>query len=114
MNPKAISAEQLNVWLNDQSSELFLVDVREEEELEIASFPSKVLNLPLSKSSCWMDDLSKKLPNDRPIVVICHRGVRSWDFGKWLLQQPFGYEVWNLNGGIDAWSMDIDSRVPRY
>ena len=49
-----------------------------------------------------------------PVVVICHAGVRSWQFGCWLLQQRPDLTVWNLEGGIDAWSVQVDPSVPRY
>ena len=44
-NPKEISAEELNRWLQNDSSKPLLVDVREKQELLIAPFPEKVLNL---------------------------------------------------------------------
>jgi rhodanese-related sulfurtransferase len=47
-------------------------------------------------------------------VVLCHAGVRSHHFGLWLLDQGWGLEVWNLEGGIDAWSTQVDDTVPRY
>jgi rhodanese-related sulfurtransferase len=47
-------------------------------------------------------------------VVICHAGVRSWHFGCWLLSRDPHRSVWNLSGGIDAWSVTVDPRVPRY
>jgi rhodanese-related sulfurtransferase len=47
-------------------------------------------------------------------VVLCHAGIRSWQFGCWLME-VHGYErVWNLHGGIDAWSLEADPQVPRY
>ena len=48
------------------------------------------------------------------MVVICHAGVRSLHLGLWLLQQMPELEVWNLEGGIDAWSLQVDPSVPRY
>ena len=42
---------------------------------------------------------------DQPLVVVCHVGVRSHHFGLWLLEQNWGLEVWNLVGGLDAWSL---------
>ena len=48
------------------------------------------------------------------MVVVCHAGVRSHHFGLWLLEQPWNLEVWNLDGGIDAWSVQVDPSVPRY
>ena len=114
MNPKTISAKSLDLWLNDHSDKPFLIDVRELEELRIAPFPSSILHLALSERSLWVDTLSKQLPPGRSIVVICHRGIRSWNFGIWLLQHSFSDDVWNLEGGIDAWSIEVDSQVPRY
>ena len=35
-------------------------------------------------------------------------------FGLWLLEQRQTLEVWNLEGGIDAWSVQVDPKVPRY
>lgn len=112
--PFSISAKDLNAWLRGRSPKPYLIDVREDEELLVAPFPRSVLHLPLSKSSTWLGSLPEHLPEKQPIVVICHAGVRSWNFGMWLLEQPWGYEVWNLDGGIDAWSMDIDPSVVRY
>ena len=112
--PTPISAKDLHRWLSDSSSLPICVDVREDQELELAPFPADVLHLPLSRSSDWMETLPQLLPNDRPVVVICHAGIRSWNFGTWLLEQEIGYQVWNLEGGIDAWSINVDSSVPRY
>ena len=93
---------------------LQLVDVREDEELAIARLPHPVLHLPLSQSATWLASLSHRLRRDQPVVVFCHSGVRSWHFGSWLMQQQ-GYEqVWNLQGGIDAWSVEVDPSIPRY
>ena len=112
--PTPISAKDLHCWLTDSPSLPICVDVREDQELELAPFPADVLHLPLSRSSDWMETLPQLLPNDRPVVVICHAGIRSWNFGTWLLEQEIGYQVWNLEGGIDAWSINVDSSVPRY
>lgn len=93
---------------------LQLVDVREDEELALARLPHPVLHLPLSRSQAWMESLPTLLDPERPVVVLCHAGVRSWHFGCWLLQQQGLREVWNLQGGIDAWSVEVDGTVPRY
>ena len=112
--PRNISRQELHALLQQKPSELVLVDVREGQELAIAPFPAQVLHLPLSKASIWIQELPLKLMNTKSIVVICHSGVRSWDFATWLIEQGWGHEVWNLEGGIDAWSVDVDSTVPRY
>ncbi len=112
--PNQLSPHQLNDWLHQESQKPYLIDVREAHELEIAKFPAVVLHCPLSQSSNWLSTLPETLSRDKPVVVICHSGVRSWDFGVWLLDQGLGIEVWNLDGGIDAWSRNVDSGVPRY
>ena len=108
-----LKAHELDAWLKT-SRDLTLVDVREEQELAIAPFPHTVTHLPLSKAEGWMGEINSQLSGDGPVVVICHAGVRSWNFGCWLLQQQPSREVWNLEGGIDAWSVMIDPSVPRY
>ena len=86
--PFNISPKELNKILEDDSSEKpFIVDVREDNELAIASFPFSVLHLPLSKASNWSAKISELLPKDKPVVVVCHAGVRSLNFGIWLLEQ---------------------------
>ena len=113
--PLNISPKELNKILEDDSSaKPFIVDVREDNEIAIASFSFSVLHLPLSKAANWSAEIREMLPNDQPVVVVCHAGVRSLNFGVWLLEQGITKSVWNLFGGIDAWSTDVDQSVPRY
>ena len=112
-SPQSISAKDLHAWLASGSA-LQLVDVREHSELEIAPFPGQVEHLPLSDSNLWLSDLPARLTTSNPIVVICHAGIRSRNFGCWLLEQAADYDVWNLEGGIHAWSVEVDPSVPRY
>ncbi len=112
-SPHSLSAEQL--WQSLQRGEsLQLVDVREAQELAIAQLPYPVEHLPLSRSSEWMEEIAGRLSRDRPIVVVCHAGVRSWQFACWLVQTQGFSDVWNLEGGIDSWSVAVDPSVPRY
>ena len=112
--PKTVTPNELFVWLLKKSEKPILVDVREDHELAIAPFPSTVLHLPLSQSLDWMENLQNLFPKNRPIVVICHSGIRSLNFGIWLKQQGLDLQVFNLDGGIDAWSVEIDQSIPRY
>jgi rhodanese-related sulfurtransferase len=111
--PKSLNALELETWLS-QTSELTVVDVREEQELLIAPFPFPVKHLPLSDAQNWMGTLDEVLPQTGSIVVLCHAGVRSWNFACWLLEQQPARDVWNLEGGIDSWSVTVDPKVPRY
>ena len=113
--PLNISPKELNKILEDDSSEKpFIVDVREDNEIAMASFSVAVLHLPLSQAANWAAKIGELLPKDQPIVVACHAGVRSLKFGIWLLEKGKTQRVWNLAGGIDAWSTDVDQSIPRY
>jgi rhodanese-related sulfurtransferase len=111
--PLSISARELQERLR-RGEAIQLVDVREEQELAWARLPHPVLHLPLSRSTEWLAELNQRLERDRPIAVLCHAGVRSWQFACWLVEQQGYGEVWNLQGGIDAWSVEVDPTVPRY
>ena len=114
VQPRPISAPDLQLWLQGDAASPQVVDVREAQELAMAKFPNDVLHLPLSASSEWIETLQSRLVPNQPVVVLCHAGVRSHHFGLWLLDQAWGLEVWNLEGGIDAWSTQVDDTVPRY
>lgn len=91
-----------------------LVDVREDSELALAQLPHPVLHLPLSRSAEWLEALESRLDPARPVAVLCHAGVRSWHLGCWLMQERGYSDVWNVQGGIEAWSLEVDPTVPRY
>jgi adenylyltransferase/sulfurtransferase len=85
-----------------------LVDVREPFEYEIARIEGAKL-IPLGEISGRLDELQR----EQPIVVHCHSGMRSAQAVRLLLQSGFT-KVYNLDGGIDAWSDQIDPNVPKY
>lgn len=111
--PGSIAARDLDDRLR-RGERIQLVDVREERELEMARLPHPVLHLPLSRSQEWMAELPQRLDPEQPVAVLCHAGVRSWHFSCWLIEQHGYGQVWNLQGGIDAWSVEVDPTVPRY
>ena len=92
-----------------ESGELWqLLDVREPWEIDIASVAG-TLKIPMADVPARYDEL----PADTGIAVLCHSGVRSDRVASWLADN--GVEsVANIVGGIDAWSRDIDSAIPRY
>ena len=111
--PRSLSAPELANRL-EAGEALQLVDVREDEELALARLPHPIEHLPLSRAAEWMAEVETRLDRDRPVVVLCHAGVRSWRFACWLLTEQGYSEVWNLEGGIDAWSVSVDPAIPRY
>jgi rhodanese-related sulfurtransferase len=111
--PRSLSARDLKARL-EAGEALQLVDVREPMELELAALAWPVLHLPLSRSQEWIESVEAQLDRDRDVVVLCHAGVRSWQFACWLMEAQGYSQVWNLHGGIDAWSVEADPSVPRY
>src|SRR5213079_139421 len=85
-----------------------LIDVREPFKYEIARIDGAKL-IPLGEISERLDELS----GERPIVVHCHTGKRSAQAVRLLQQRGFA-NVYNLEGGIDGWSDQIDPNVPKY
>jgi adenylyltransferase/sulfurtransferase len=85
-----------------------LIDVREPFEYEIARIDAAKL-IPLGEIGVRMDELQR----EKPVVVHCHSGRRSAEAVRLLRQRGFT-NVYNLEGGIDAWSDQIDSSVPKY
>jgi len=92
----------------DKGDKLFILDVREPWEYSMAKIEGSVL-IPLGTLPQSLD----KLDRNTEIVAHCHHGMRSDDAVGFLLQQGFT-NVKNLVGGIDAWSIQVDSTVPRY
>jgi rhodanese-related sulfurtransferase len=86
-----------------------LIDVREPDEWEIARIDGAVL-LPLSQ---WPAIAHARLQPAEPLLVLCHHGARSANAAEFLLRNGFT-DVTNVAGGIDSWSREIDSAVPRY
>src|SRR5213083_2684126 len=84
------------------------IDVRETFEYEIARIDGAKL-IPLGEIA----DRADELPREQLIVVHCHSGQRSAQAVRLLRQRGFA-NVYNLEGGIDAWSDQIDSSVPKY
>jgi len=87
---------------------LELVDVREPYEWRIARIEGARL-VPLGRIGASIAEL----PRDREIVLYCHHGVRSLAAADFLAAQGFD-GIWNLSGGIDRWSADVDPSVPAY
>lgn len=84
------------------------IDVREPPEHKIARVENAEL-LPLSRFDEWI----ARLKPEEEIVVMCHHGIRSANVCLFLVKNGFE-KVFNLEGGIDLWSIDVDRNVPRY
>jgi rhodanese-related sulfurtransferase len=94
----------------DAGESLYLVDVRGPDEHAYCRLPESLL-IPLPELPARVAEVQP--PDGARVVVYCHHGVRSLR-GAAILAQAGHQEVASLAGGIDAWSLQIDPRVPRY
>jgi rhodanese-related sulfurtransferase len=93
-----------------------LLDVREPNERTFCAIgvPLRASDLfiPMRQVPLQLDVVQEALRRG-PLVVYCHHGVRSRAVAEWLAEQGLTGII-NLKGGIDAWSREADSTVPRY
>jgi len=104
-----ISAVELNDQ-RQQGKEIFLLDVREADELEQAQIADAHW-IPLGELERRIGELIPVKHDE--IVVHCRTGVRSTKATRILIERGFT-NVINLDGGIEAWSLTVDASVPRY
>ncbi|MEP6708150.1 MAG: rhodanese-like domain-containing protein [Pyrinomonadaceae bacterium] len=110
-NPQAISeitATELKEKI-DSGADVQIVDVREPNEVAIASIPNSI-HIPLAQIINRMSEIDP----DRDTVVHCKMGGRSARAIQALQASGFAGKLTNLKGGITAWSNDVDPSVPKY
>ena len=101
-----ITPKELKARL-DRGDDLFILDVREPHEYQICQIGGHLIPL---------GDLPRRvseLDSSREIVAHCRSGKRSADAVAFLKQAGFK-KIWNLKGGILAWSDEVDPKVPKY
>jgi rhodanese-related sulfurtransferase len=91
-----------------KQAKIRLIDVRTPEEFAIASVQGSVL-----VDQSLAQEILQTWPKDAAIVTMCHHGMRSLDAAAYLRGHGFS-NTKSMAGGIDAWSLQIDSSVPRY
>jgi monothiol glutaredoxin len=85
-----------------------LVDVRPPPERDIAA-----VTAPFEGLEDGGLERLLALPKDAPLAFLCHHGGRSAQAAMYFAQQGFS-DLYNVVGGIDAWSVQVDPAVPRY
>jgi rhodanese-related sulfurtransferase len=110
---KQLSVAELQALRADAAAPApLLLDVREPWEFELAAIRIngwRTLHIPMNE----VPERLAELEPAQPVVCICHHGARSAQVVAFLERQGHA-AVYNLAGGIDAWSQQIDPRVPRY
>jgi rhodanese-related sulfurtransferase len=103
-----ISAPDAAQLLADQPDQTILLDVREEAELEAAAV-ADAFHLPMGEIPARLAEIDKM----KTIICMCRSGGRSAQVADFLARQ--GYDkVFNLTGGIHAWSDLVDNSIPKH
>ncbi len=104
-----ISAQNLQKKIqNQKQGNLLLLDVREQHEFEFTHIEGSQ-HIPLHQ----IPERLSEINSSQECVAICHHGIRSQHAAAFLLSVGFT-QIYNLSGGIDAWSVDCDNTVLRY
>ena len=107
-----IDVERLAILLSESDPSRQLIDVREQNEVAIAQISGFAV-YPLSEFERWSEEILTQLKPEAETIVMCHHGMRSAQLCQWLSMRGFS-NVYNLRGGIDAYSRLVDSTINRY
>jgi monothiol glutaredoxin len=102
---KQMSVQELAERL--KQGDITLVDIRGAADRARASLQGSVV--------LTQEEMSRleKMPKDSPIAFLCHHGNSSMGAAEYFRKQGFT-NISNVAGGINAWSLEIDSSVPTY
>jgi rhodanese-related sulfurtransferase len=103
---RELTAEAAAALRDQQAAQL--LDVREPWEHELCHIAGD-MHIPMGQ----IPGRLAEIPRDRPLVVVCHHGMRSRQVAEFLLAHGFT-DVSNLDGGIDAWARSVDPALARY
>lgn len=104
----SITAAELKKRL-DNGDDIQIIDVREQNEFDFCRIPNTAL-IPLGQVTARMNEIDPK----RTTVMHCKMGGRSAKAIENLQAAGFTGELINLQGGITAWSNEVDPNVPKY
>lgn len=105
-----ITSQQLSDWLITHKQDIYLLDVREPNEIEICSI-ADANAIAMNLIPLYLD----QIPDNKTIVIYCHHGVRSYHVAQYLIANGFDEtQLYNLKGGIDDWALTVDKLMPRY
>lgn len=103
---KSLGVRELKAAL-DAGKAPRLYDVRGEDERAVAAIPG---------ARPWDEAAQREidgLPKDTPLAFACHKGGRSRAAAERYRRRGYT-NLWNVEGGVDAWSTDVDPSVARY
>lgn len=103
---KDLSPLEFKLLIEDKN--VCLIDVREPWEFQICKIEGAI-NIPMSKIEKRCQELAK----DHKLAIYCHHGVRSLKVISFLHAKEY-QSLFNLRGGIDLWSTEIDKSIAKY
>lgn len=104
---KEITVQELKSKM-DNKEDFQFIDVREPHEVEIAQIGAELI--PMGEILGQVSRISR----DKPVIIHCRSGARSGTIVQALETQHGFTNLYNLKGGILAWSREIDPGVPQY
>jgi len=93
----------------DASEDFLLLDVRQQDEYDFVNLDGTLIPLGQLQQRLGEIDAYK----DKEVVVMCRTGSRSGQAARILAREGF-QNVFNLSGGINGWSRDVDPSLPTY
>jgi adenylyltransferase/sulfurtransferase len=104
---KEITVQELKA-LMDTKADFQLIDVREPHEYDFCNLGGELI------PQAEIPHSINKISTDKQVVMQCRSGGRSGNMVQWLEKNHGFSNLYNLKGGILAWSDQIDSSVPKY
>jgi rhodanese-related sulfurtransferase len=104
---KEVTVQELKNMI-DSGIDFQLIDVREPHEYDICNLGGELI--PQGEIPHSVDRISK----DKQVVIHCRSGARSGNMVQWLEKNHGFSNLYNLKGGVLAWSKEIDPSMPTY
>ncbi|MCH2216083.1 MAG: rhodanese-like domain-containing protein [Flavobacteriales bacterium] len=104
---KEISPKELKSWM-DAKEDFQLIDVRERYEYEISNLDGELIPLQ------YIPEKLDTIDREKKVVLMCRSGARSENAARYLEQHHGFSNLYNLVGGILAWSDQVDGTVAKY
>ena len=104
---KEITVQELKA-LKDSQADIQLIDVREPHEHQFCNLEGELI--PMAEIPLSIDSISR----EKQVILYCRSGARSGNMVHWLENHHGFTNLYNLKGGILAWSREIDPTIPRY
>ncbi len=102
-----VAPRELADWLQREPA-LRVVDIRTREEHDAARIHGSILF-----SQELMQEMLGRWPREAALILYDHQGKKSMDAAAYFAGHGFT-NVRALRGGIDAWSLEVDAKTPRY